>query len=88
MNKLENKNRQNRVPLSPQMKTKNQRSSELDADFLFSFATPRRRRGRDVGQRPKSRRERDSCNAVIFKSFSRAPLPRGERQGKRHAQRG
>ena len=33
------------IPLSPQMKTKNQRRARSNADFLFSFAPPRRRRG-------------------------------------------
>ena len=58
MNKLENKNRQNRVPLSPQTEKENQRQVHLNADFLFWFAPPRRRR-REMSehQRTKSRRE-------------------------------
>ena len=37
------------------MKTKNQRRARSNADFLFSFAPPRRRRGRDVGAPPARR---------------------------------
>ena len=61
MNKLKNKNRQNRVSFSPQTEKENQRQVHLNADFLFPVCTAPPQAAGDVGAPANEISERRRC---------------------------
>lgn len=69
-----------RISFSPQTEKGNQRSSELDADFLFRFAPPRRRRREMSERQRRNLGEKDARGAAYGRCRSDSGRNPGEKE--------
>ena len=69
-----------RISFSPQTEKENQRSSELDADFLFRFAPPRRRR-REMSERQRTKSPREGGAQGRLREMPERQRTKSRREG-------